>query len=190
MDVFDLDETIVNQYEAFARSFSRIRSPELKRKVDELYATRKYWPEPLIQLNPHYEGGGSIRDVETGDLEPECADLFRDDKTKADDPDKTLKLRKHQQQAVGYALDGQSFDVTTGTGSGKSLCFFIPIINSAIKSRKAGENPKTRAIVIYPMNALANSQAEELRKYLGTGSPGIPTFAVRYWVRWPAGSGV
>ena len=178
MDIFDLDETIVNQYEAFARSFSRIRSPELKRKVDELYATRKYWPEPLIQLNPHYEGGGSIRDfVEAGDLEPECADLFRDDKARAEDLDKTLKLRKHQQQAVGYALDGQSFAVTTGTGSGKSLCFFIPIINAAIRARKAGENSKTRAIVIYPMNALANSQAEELRKYLGAGRPGIPTFA-------------
>ena len=77
----------------------------------------------------------------------------------------------------GYALSNQSYAVTTGTGSGKSLCFFIPIIDAAIKARKAGDAPRTRAIVIYPMNALANSQMEELRRYLGAGHPHTPTFA-------------
>ena len=86
-------------------------------------------------------------------------------------------FRKHQQQAVGYALSKQSYVVTTGTGSGKSLCFFIPIIDAAIKARKAGQALRTRAIIIYPMNALANSQAEELRRYLGTEHPHTPTFA-------------
>ena len=106
-----------------------------------------------------------------------CAEIFRDSKASGNDPDKTLKLRKHQQQAVGYALSKQSFAVTTGTGSGKSLCFFIPIIDAAIKARKAGHPRKTRAIVIYPMNALANSQMEELRRYLGVEHTNTPTFA-------------
>jgi hypothetical protein len=56
--------------------------------------------------------------------------------------------------------------VTTGTGSGKSLCFFIPIIDSAIRARIGGEAQRTRAIVIYPMNALANSQVSELEKFI------------------------
>ena len=103
--------------------------------------------------------------------------MFRDLSVSGSDRDRTLKLRKHQQQAVGYALSNQSYAVTTGTGSGKSLCFFIPIIDAAIKARKAGEAPRTRAIVIYPMNALANSQMEELRRYLGAGHPHTPTFA-------------
>jgi len=47
--------------------------------------------------------------------------------------------------------------VTTGTGSGKSLCFFLPIIDAVVR---AGEPQRTRAIIIYPMNALANSQLE------------------------------
>lgn len=51
----------------------------------------------------------------------------------------------------------QSFVVTTGTASGKSL---------SIRARVAGEAPRTRATVIYPMNALANSQLEEIRKFV------------------------
>ena len=178
MDVFDLDKTVIDRYKAFARSFTDIRSPELNAKVDELYATKRFWPEPLIQLNPHYAAGGSIQDfIDAGDLEPECAEVFRDLSASGSGRDRTLKLRKHQQQAVGYALSNQSYAVTTGTGSGKSLCFFIPIIDAAIKARKAGDAPRTRAIVIYPMNALANSQMEELRRYLGAGHPHTPTFA-------------
>ena len=126
----------------------------------------------MIQLNPHYAGGGSIQDfIDAGDLEPECAEVFLDPSASGSPRDRTLRLRKHQQQAIGYALNHQSYAVTTGTGSGKSLCFFIPIIDAAIKVRKAGGVPGTRAIVIYPMNALANSQAEELRRYLGAGHP-------------------
>lgn len=178
MDVFDLDNTVIDQYQAFARSFTKIRSPELEAKVDVLYETKRFWPEPLLQLNPHYAPGSSIQDfIHAGDLEPECAEVFRDLRTAPDAADRTLKLRKHQQQAVGYALNNQSYVVTTGTGSGKSLCFFIPIIDAAIKARKAGEPARTRAIVIYPMNALANSQREELRRYLGADHPHIPTFA-------------
>jgi ATP-dependent helicase YprA (DUF1998 family) len=43
--------------------------------------------------------------------------------------------------------------VTTGTGSGKSLSFFIPIIDRIIKAKTEGVKARTRAIVIYPMNA-------------------------------------
>ncbi len=53
--------------------------------------------------------------------------------------------------------------VTTGTGSGKSLCFFIPIVDKILRERVIGA-PR-RAIVIYLMDALANSQQEELGKF-------------------------
>ena len=87
---------------------------------------------------------------------------------------------RHQAQAVAKATARQSFVVTTGTGSGKSLCFFVPIIDAAIRARAAGEAPRTRAIVIYPMNALANSQIKELEKFIDqSGLPDQlrPTFA-------------
>jgi ATP-dependent helicase YprA (DUF1998 family) len=83
-------------------------------------------------------------------------------------------------KAIAKATQRQSFAVTTGTGSGKSLCFFVPIIDAAIRARAAGETARTHAIVIYPMNALANSQMKELEKFIDqSGLPQklLPTFA-------------
>lgn len=178
MDVFNLDQFVIDQYKAFSRSFTKIKSPEISSKVNALYDDKRFWPEPLLQINPHYASGGSIRDFVTGGLlEPECAEVFKDKWGPADQPDPSLKLRKHQEQAISFAKERQSYVVTTGTGSGKSLCFFIPIIDAAIRAKKAGGGAKTRAIVIYPMNALANSQAKELEGYLGSATGGLVTYA-------------
>jgi len=168
MDVFSLSESVTENYSNFARSFTSIRSVELKEKVEQRYANRQFWPEPLLQLNPHYQEGGSVKSLAgASGLSPECAELFADFRSNPHDLDRSLKLRRHQAQAIGLALDRKSFVVTTGTGSGKSLCFFIPIVDAVIKAKKRGESARTRAIIIYPMNALANSQVEELKKYLG-----------------------
>ena len=77
MAVFALDDHLLDQYTGFARSFTRIRSAELQQEVNRLYAGRRFWPEPLLQLNPHYEGGGSIRSLvgERGLVE-DCARIF------------------------------------------------------------------------------------------------------------------
>jgi Lhr-like helicase len=160
VDVFDLDRSLVEDYARFARSFTQIRAPDIKTKVEAIYATRRFWPEPLVSLNPHFERDASIDDlVAEGSLHPNTGRVFRIG-------GQPLTLYRHQAQSVSKAAARQSFVVTTGTGSGKSLCFFVPIIDAAIRARVAGEAPRTRAIVIYPMNALANSQLEELRKFI------------------------
>ena len=174
MDVFDLDRTLVADYASFARSFTQIRAQDIRDQVDAIYASRRFWPEPLITINPHFERGASVEAlVREGSLHPDVARVFRVD-------GQSITLYRHQMQAVAKATARQSFAVTTGTGSGKSLCFFIPIIDAAIRARASGEEPRTRAIVIYPMNALANSQREELNKFLDqSGLPENlrPTFA-------------
>jgi hypothetical protein len=53
VDVFDLDHSLVEDYARFARSFTQIRAPDIETQVEEIYATRRFWPEPLISLNPH-----------------------------------------------------------------------------------------------------------------------------------------
>ncbi|MFZ1988477.1 MAG: DEAD/DEAH box helicase, partial [Alphaproteobacteria bacterium] len=113
-------------------------------------------------------------------LVADCAQIFRDPRPSPADPDKSLKLRRHQEQAIGLALDGKSFVVTTGTGSGKSLCFFIPIVDAVVKAKRSGEAARTRAVVIYPMNALANSQLEELKKFLVGQNHPVPVTFARY----------
>jgi ATP-dependent helicase YprA (DUF1998 family) len=91
-----------------------------------------------------------------------------------------LPLPKHQAEAIGLALAGESYVLTTGTGSGKSLAYFIPIVDACLKAKMADPTPRTRAIVIYPMNALANSQLEELKKFLGSDPAIRPVSFGRY----------
>ena len=142
VNVFDLDRALVGDYERFARSFTQIRAPDIRRQVQEIYASDRFWPEPLISINPRFERGASIDQlVAEGSLHAETAGVF----CVGGQP---LPLYRHQAQAVAKATTSQSFVVTTGTGSGESLCFFIPIIDAAIRARSSGEPPRTRAIVI------------------------------------------
>ena len=160
MDVFDLDRVLLADYARFARSFTQIRAADIRQQVEEIYASNRFWPDPLITINPHFERGPSLTElVADGSLHPETASVFRVE-------GQPITLHRHQAQAVAKATARQSFVVTTGTGSGKSLCFFIPIIDRTIRARVAGEERRTRAIVIYPMNALANSQLKELEKFI------------------------
>jgi Lhr-like helicase len=160
VNVFDLDLSLVGDYERFARSFTQIRSPDIQARVEEIYASGRFWPDPLISINPQFERGTTITElVAEGSLHSQTASVFRVE-------GQPITLHRHQAQAIAKATARQSFVVTTGTGSGKSLCFFVPIIDAAIRARAAGETRRTRAIVIYPMNALANSQLKELEKFI------------------------
>ncbi len=174
MDVFDLDHKIVDDYARFARSFTKIRASDIQEQVEAICASQRFWPEPFVSINPHFERDVTIAElVAGGSLHPHTGQVFRL-------PGEPITLFRHQAQAFAKADAGQSFVVTTGTGSGKSLCFFLPIIDAAVRARAAGKAQRTRAIIIYPMNALANSQLEELKKFLGQSDlPEIlhPTFA-------------
>lgn len=160
IDIFSLRDTVIDEYKDFARSFTKIFAQDIKDQVEEVYAKEKYWPEPLIQINPNFQKARSIQDlVANSTLHPLCEKIFVAD-------GKPLSLYKHQEEAIALATQGNSYVVTTGTGSGKSLCFFIPLVNAVLKVKDKDKTPRTRAIIIYPMNALANSQREEIGKFL------------------------
>ncbi len=172
LDVFSLRDSIVEEYKRFATSFTTIRAEDIRHQVEAIYAEQQYWPEPLIQINPNFKSSTNVNTlVNEGVLEPLCETIFQSD-------GRPLSLYKHQEQAIALAAADESFVVTTGTGSGKSLCFFIPIVSHILASRQSGGPRCTKAVVVYPMNALANSQIEELRKFVGNveGEPPI-TFA-------------
>jgi hypothetical protein len=177
MDVFDLRQHIVQDYANFARSFTRVKATDLKRQIDEIYAKDQFWPEPLLQITPYYERGASLDELAaSGEVTPTTAAIFR----VPDEPALPLQLHTHQVQALAAAKQGRSYVVTTGTGSGKSLCFFVPIIDSILKAKQEDKTKRTRAIIVYPMNALANSQMEELEKFLKHVSPAKPITFARY----------
>ena len=155
MNVFELDRIMIEEYAAFSRSFTKIRAADIGDQIGSTYATRRYWPEPIVQINPHYKRDRSVADlVRDGVLHRSCDIVFRD-----------WILRTHQVQSIHLARQRKSFVVTTGTGSGKSVCFFVPIIDAVLRARVVDPGRRTRAIVVYPMNALANSQVGELDRY-------------------------
>jgi hypothetical protein len=169
MDVFDLRLRLVEDYARYTRSFIKISDPRIAGTVDRALSDGALWPEPLLQLNPTFLPGGTIEDlVGDGTLHPECAKIFRVDKTQQDPRGKQLLLHAHQTQAIRKAREGKSYVLTSGTGSGKSLAYIVPIVDHVLRR---GTGQGIQAIVVYPMNALANSQDEELKKFLERGYP-------------------
>jgi hypothetical protein len=169
VDVFDLRDRLVADYQAYTRSFIKIRDPRIDEFVSSVLDGEGFWPEPLLQLNPTFRPGGTIDDLVTeGVLHAECSKIFRIGKTDSDHSGTQLLLHQHQREAIHTAKGGKSFVLTSGTGSGKSLTYIVPIVDHVLRN---GSGKGIQAIIVYPMNALANSQEEELRKFLENGYP-------------------
>lgn len=166
MKAFEFDHNLIESYARFSRSFSTIRAQDIAAEVTRQYDGGRFWPDAMLSLNPTFKSGPTVDDlVASGDLDAATARIFRIGDT-------PVRFHRHQAQSIAKARAGQSFVVTTGTGSGKSLCFFVPVVDAIVRSRKAGQPRRTRAIIVYPMNALANSQIKEIDKFIAQS--GLP----------------
>ena len=160
MKAFEFDHRLIESYARFSRSFSVVRSDDLRSEINRQYDEGRCWPDALLSINPRFLQGPTADELVTsGDLDEATGKVFRFGPT-------PLRFHRHQAQAIAKARAGQSYVVTTGTGSGKSLCFFVPVVDAIIRARKAGKPRKTSAIIVYPMNALANSQMNEIEKFI------------------------
>ena len=167
MDVFGLREGLIDEYRRYSSSFVRIADPDLRSKFEAALDDESMWPHPMLALNPSFEPGGTIDDLTArGTLHPDTAHVFRTGKSECDPRGRRLTLHRHQAEAVAAAQVGRNYLLTTGTGSGKSLAYIIPIVDHVLRT---GSGQGVKAIVVYPMNALANSQMEELDKFLKHG---------------------
>jgi ATP-dependent helicase YprA (DUF1998 family)/very-short-patch-repair endonuclease len=167
VNVFELRRRVVDDYSSYVRSFIRVLDPRISEAVSAELNDGLLWPEPLIQLNPSFEPGEYVDElVAQGVLHKGCDDAFRKDKTEKDPRGKRLRLHRHQADAICHAKKGENYVLTTGTGSGKSLSYIVPIVDHVLQR---GSGRGIQAIVVYPMNALANSQFGELKKFLQDG---------------------
>jgi hypothetical protein len=106
VDVFDLDRCLVEDYARFSRSFTQIRASDIEAQVDAIYATRRFWPEPLISLNPHFERDSGIDTlVAEGSLDANTGKVFRVN-------GEPITLYRHQAQydAVLFAKEVERLD--------------------------------------------------------------------------------
>ncbi len=119
---------------------------------------------PLLEASPPFESGRSIAQlIGEGLLHPGFRELCSD----ALPLERPLYL--HQDQGISKTVKlGRNLIVATGTGSGKTETFLIPVLNHLLRERDAGtlHQPGVRALFLYPMNALANDQLKRLRRVL------------------------
>ena len=167
MNIFHFRNRLIDHYADYVQSFIKIRDPRIRKEVDDQISNGLLWPDVLIQLNPNFEPGKHISElVAEGVLHSECGKIFRVGKSKSDPVGKDLRLHKHQEEAIRCAGTRENYVLTTGTGSGKSLAYIVPIVDHVLRK---GPGQGIQAIVVYPMNALANSQKGELEKFLCLG---------------------
>lgn len=123
---------------------------------------------PYLDVSDSYKTGKSLSQmIEEG----EASALFRTLEGTIPDGEKEIQINRglylHQELALRKANQSKNLIVTTGTGSGKTECFIIPIINHLLREAEVGAlTSGVRAILIYPMNALANDQMKRLRNLL------------------------
>jgi ATP-dependent helicase YprA (DUF1998 family) len=171
MDVFDVRDKLIEDYRSFTSAFIDPRDERIKQLITERLDSGQQWPDPWISLNPNFESGGTVSElVDQGILHPECKMIFRVKHAKDDRGTIELNFHRHQREAIEVAQSHKSYVLTTGTGSGKSLSYIVPIVDRVLRER---DNPSqgVKAIIVYPMNALANSQRGELEKFLQYGYP-------------------
>jgi hypothetical protein len=119
---------------------------------------------PFITLSKPFRQGAAVDDlIREGVFHPLMRQRI---------PAEITHLRGHQEQAIRSIRDGKTTLISTGTGSGKTECFLYPIISKCLELRDEGAKPGISAVLVYPMNALAEDQLGRLRSLLaGTGIP-------------------
>lgn len=178
MDVFKVHRQLIRDYQSFTEGFLDIRDERIRESIRQETARGAQWPDPWLSLYSAFASGGTVGDLaRDGTLDPRNEGIFTVNKGSADAH--AITFHKHQTDAIRTARSDNSYVLTTGTGSGKSLAYIVPIVDHVLRR---GSGRGIQAIVLYPMNALANSQREELAKFLteGFGEGKEPVTVARY----------
>ena len=154
MNILSFHKKLLDNYRSYINSFINIKDPSILEFVNNEIDNNKLWLEPLIQFNPTFEKGNPLKKLVTeGKLNKELDSIFEG-----------FDLYRHQEDAILLGSDGKEFVVTSGTGSGKSLTYLATIFNHILNEGEKA-NGKIQAVIVYPMNALINSQFKEIEKF-------------------------
>ena len=118
---------------------------------------------PFMQASPAYEEGLSVDAlVAEGILHPRMHEV------EASAFPTQRPLHRHQEVAIRKARSGRNLVIATGTGSGKTECYLLPVLDHLLRESDEGTIGRAgvRALLLYPMNALANDQMKRIRGLL------------------------
>jgi ATP-dependent helicase YprA (DUF1998 family) len=168
-----INETITRLHEAlteYIEATYHISAPSLIAQRQELLKKPEVIHQiPYLESTPRYEAGKAFSDMPG--LSKAALEVFQALSKSEDDLPRILydPPYRHQSEAIdGSLIQGNNLVIMTGTGSGKTESFLLPILGKL--AREAKENPLAfaeqagmRALILYPMNALVNDQLGRLR---------------------------
>ena len=161
MDPIVTKNKIQHDYTEYLSSILEVRDKEINRKVALALKSSRFTKGPYLEATLPFNAGRSLADLaREGIVSKEFAQIREDIHY-----DRPLYL--HQDKAVEKITEGKNVIVATGTGSGKTECYMLPIFNYLMREKEKGTlGPGVRALLLFPMNALANDQVKKLRQLL------------------------
>lgn len=152
-------------YIRYLQTIKPFQDDELRREFrNALEETNRLVKGPLVEVSPPFQTGATIQNlIAQGVLARGFTRICSDEHLPIRRP-----LYRHQERAIRKAVAGRNLVVATGTGSGKTESFLMPVLNHLLREEEAGtlKLPGVRALFLYPMNALANDQMKRLRRVL------------------------
>lgn len=156
-------DKIKADYRSYVSSILAVRDREISQLAKEEVKHTAFVKGPFLETTLPFKDGKSLKELaEAGVISKEFSKMGKN--VHYDD----WKLRIHQERALEHIVkDNRNMVVSTGTGSGKTECYLYPIFNEIMREKEAGTlDSGVRALLIFPMNALANDQQKKLRKLL------------------------
>ncbi len=160
-------EKVVQNFLRYQLRAYPFADPRLHRQMRDLLSLDRARQSPLLQgpfisLSRPFRGGATPAElVAEGLLHPHLEQRI---------PAEIEELHGHQEEAIRAIAGGRPTLISTGTGSGKTECFLYPIVSQCLNLRDRGAPAGISAVIVYPMNALAEDQLMRLRSLLaGTG---------------------
>lgn len=150
---------ITDKYRRYLSTIFALDDADYQQQFQKTLQSMPFANGPLLDVTDAFETGETIRQLIAS---AELPNSFLRLHFPADRP-----LYRHQVTALRKVNSGGNLVVSTGTGSGKTESFLLPIMRSLVSEYEQGTlDPGIRAMLIYPMNALANDQVERLRELL------------------------
>ena len=162
MDPIEVADDLRRTYLRYLETSFHLKDRDLRKQFSQLLRSNSLPPlvrDPILEVTPSFMTAGNLSNLINGEvLTEELSEI---------DPNLLERdLYKHQEVALRKAIvDRRNMIIATGTGSGKTECFLYPIINHLLTEEKKETltSAGVRALLLYPMNALANDQIARLR---------------------------
>lgn len=159
MNLIELCDEVSSRYKRYLSTMFYFKDPELRRSFQDALSSGDLSKGPYLEATPVFRQGLTPSAL-FGEFRNEGIDKGFLNALQGDRP-----LYRHQEEAIRRVIAGHNVIVATGTASGKTEAFLFPILFHLYREFEGGSlGSGVRALILYPMNALANDQRERLGK--------------------------